>query len=601
MFARGGVLVLAAMVLLPAAIPAIAEGPLATLGNVEGPGRTTLLRPVHVPSIRATTSANDASLPWWERTSMDLDRDGLADSLELRLDAALSPSPAVTEEGAHQLWPRLPLDAPLQVFVDTDGDPTDWQVEAIAALGLDVVERFDFVDAIQVNDVPPQAIPDLLRIDGVVFVEPRGVPVLAGDIQTPSNKVRDSVEYSPSTAWDLGYLGRNVSIAIMDTGVDNGHPSYAGKWLGGVDVSKPETPLWPRDGTFDADDTQGHATSCTGMAMGTGAPEGTYMGAAPEAKLVDLRIGTIFGAAPGEGPQNVYDATIQGTQWAITHKDDTWAGASPEYSGIEVLSLSWGNNVGGSSDGTDVYSRGMTQLVNAGIVAAVAAGNAGPDNDGFDGLGSSDEVITIGATDDQNTINRTDDVIADYSSRGPRRDDGDGYPYDELKPDVSSSGTDIIQANFDRFGDGSSGTYGPRGSGTSYATPAVAGTIAVMREANTNLTPAVTKEILRRTAERRGDAFDPEVDPFWNKDFGWGIIDGYRATKLASEIDDVSAIDVEVQTFITNVTVGSSALTVSGVAWHRVGEELRAVEVRIDDGPWLQARDEGVDTTFQNW
>ena len=77
---------------------------------------------------------------------------------------------------------------------------------------------------------------------------------LASDIANPAVKAKQSAEYSPHAAWELGYTGKGIAICIMDTGVDDSHPSLAGKWLGGVDVSKPQTPLTPRDGTFNADD-----------------------------------------------------------------------------------------------------------------------------------------------------------------------------------------------------------------------------------------------------------------------------------------------------------------------------------------------------------
>ena len=112
-----------------------------------------------------------------------------------------------------------------------------------------------------------------------------------------------------------------------------------GKWVGGADFSKPETPFTPRDGSFDADDVQGHGTTCAGIAMGTGAPEGTYQGAGPDAWLVDLRIGTILGGSPGEGPISVYDAAIEATEWAIAHHADKWQGVPEDYHGIDVLSF----------------------------------------------------------------------------------------------------------------------------------------------------------------------------------------------------------------------------------------------------------------------
>ena len=72
------------------------------------------------------------------------------------------------------------------------------------------------------------------------------------------------------------------------------------------------------------------------------------------------------------------------------------------------------------------------------LTVSVAAGNDGPDNDGLSGMGSSSLSITVGATDDMNTIDSDDDTIASYSSRGPRRDNGNTNPIDEMKPDVTA-------------------------------------------------------------------------------------------------------------------------------------------------------------------
>ena len=116
--------------------------------------------------------------------------------------------------------------------------------------------------------------------------------------------------------------------------------------------------------------------------------------------------------------------------------------------GIDIISLSWGitSHENGGSDGTDMHSRILDEAMLAGVTVSNAAGNDGPDNDGLSGMSASSLSITVAATDDQNTVDRTDDTIASYSSRGPRRDNGDANPLDELVPEVSAPGTNIIQA-----------------------------------------------------------------------------------------------------------------------------------------------------------
>ena len=293
---------------------------------------------------------------------------------------------------------------------------------------------------------------------------------------------------------------------------------------------------------------------------------------------------------------------MNGLQWIIDHKDDAWAGADESEYGIDIISLSWGitSHEAGGSDGSDMHSRILDDAMLAGIVVSVAAGNDGPDNDGLSGMGSSDLSITVGATDDVNTVEREDDTIAGYSSRGPRRDNGDGNPLNELKPEVTAPGTNIIQAegcitsggcsNF-FGGDASDNGYTSRGSGTSYATPSVSGIIALMLETNPDLSPAEVKEILKITAERRGEASAPEVDPFWNRDFGFGMVDAYAAVSMAIDFKQkglTGAVDVTTQVHVIDSNTSNGVATISGLAWGQTGA-VSAVEYRIDNGQWMSA------------
>jgi serine protease AprX len=522
-----------------------------------------------LPSVRSTKLPEN-EIPWWERSKFDLNKNGIHDSLDEK------------EAG---------LDETVDIYLDFEHKPTTQDVINIESFEVEISVVLQNVKAIGLSDVPLSQIPSLSEIKEVVMVEPKREIQFFSDIATPNSKAKQSDLYSPETAWEAGYTGAGNVITIMDTGIDNGHPAFSGKWVGGADFTKPDIFLFPRDGSYDADDVQGHGTTCAGIATGTGEPGGEFQGSAPDAKLVDLRIGSILGASPGEGPESTYDAALEATEWAIVHYADAWAGEDEDYHGIDALSLSWGIPYEGSSDGSDLYSQALNRLVDVGVNSVVAAGNDGPDNDGFTGMGAADNVITVGATDDIDTIDRSDDIIASYSSRGPRWDDGDGNPYDELKPDISAPGTGITQAEYDRFGDGSGNGYGSRGSGTSYATPNVVGIVALVLEANPDLNPDLVKEILRFTAERRDNATIPELDPFWNKDFGWGIVDAYKAVKVAEKIEDVTLIDPNLQCFIMNITNTSSRyVTISGISWSKDGE-VESVEVRIDGGDWVEVKD----------
>jgi hypothetical protein len=229
----------------------------------------------------------------------------------------------------------------------------------------------------------------------------------------------------------------------------------------------------------------------------------------------------------------------------------------------------------------------------------VAAGNDGDDNDGLSGMGSSSLSITVGAVDDMNTVNRSDDVVAGYSSRGPRRDNGDGNPINELKPDITAPGSNIIQAegcvtsgscnNLIPGQDASDNTYTGRGSGTSYATPAISGISALLLSANPDLTPLTLREILKQTAERRGEASQPAVDPYWNKDYGWGMVDARAAVEMALHLNysnvNISEINLTLQNHLLNVSNEGGIITITGHSWSQTSE-VEMVEFRIGNGTW---------------
>ena len=536
--------------------------------------------------------------PWWERSALDQDRNKVHDSLqESHFTAGIGLSYGVDVSDAH--------------------------IAALNELGLEVVDIIESVDAVLLGLVNTSMVEILAQLDDVVMVERYGQIHLYGDIQTPAVKARNSTLYPG--AWDLGVTGDGVVIAMVDTGVDNEHPGLSEKFVAGYDAvcfvhTDPTCVLAGgrvEDGSYDPDDGNQHGTACMGMAAATGidasGAQTDFYGAAPDAALVDVRIGTDAGAGPFENyllSQEFYESAMNGLQWIIDHKDDAWAGAEEDEYGIDIISLSWGitSHEGGGSDGSDMHSRILDEAMIAGVVVSVAAGNDGPENDGLSGMGSSDLSVTVGATDDQNTIDREDDTIAGYSSRGPRRDNGDGNPLNELKPEVTAPGTNIIQAegcvssggcnNF-LGGDASSNGYTGRGSGTSYATPAVSGVMAMMIEANSNLSTAEIKEILKLTAERKGGPSAPDVDPFWNRDFGWGMVDAYAAVTMAFDLKSqglTGEIDVTTQVHITETNTSDGIATLTGLAWGQVGAVM-SVEYRIDGGEWMSATfDEGAET-----
>lgn len=252
--------------------------------------------------------------------------------------------------------------------------------------------------------------------------------------------------------------GAGVKIAILDTGIDSTHPDLQGKII----LEQCFT------GEGKTTDGFGHGTHCASIAAGTGIASGyTYVGVAPAAVLLNGKVLTDGGWG--------YDSwIISGIEWAVEQ-------------GAQVLSMSFGG--GSNGDGTDPISMTVDWVTDQGAVCVVAAGNDG--DWGIQTLGSpavSRKAITVGAT-------TKDDYIASFSSQGPTLD----Y---RLKPDVCAPGVDIVaaRASGTTMGDPINDYY-TRASGTSMATPHVAGAAALILQAHPDWTPVMVKSALMGNAK----------------------------------------------------------------------------------------------------
>jgi subtilisin family serine protease len=331
----------------------------------------------------------------------------------------------------------------------------------------------------------------------VAFVDEDHQNQLMLDVSNPSIRVRTSVTYSPNTIQDqYGLQGSGINIAIVDSGVDNG--VHAGlpntRFVGGYDAVA--------DVVTDPDDQLGHGTHVAGIALGSGAPDGTYVGIAPQAGLVDIQVtynGT-FG-----------DSTFIKALEKLLDNRVAW--------NVRVANLSLGDCT--NSNGTDAKSAEVNRMVHEGIVAVVAAGNAS--NCGLGNFsqqtgspGAADDGISVANNQDLGTVDRTDDIINPGSLQGPRPSDGDLDTDDELKPDLGAPGTSIISAQFN-----SANGYVSK-TGTSMAAPHVAGCAALILQSQPAMTPLDVKELLIRTAEDRSPAG-------WDGAYGNGLVDCFAA------------------------------------------------------------------------
>jgi subtilisin family serine protease len=351
---------------------------------------------------------------------------------------------------------------------------------------------------------------------------------------------------------ELGYTGENVIVAILDTGVNYNH----------VDLNDHmwTHPNFPHHGwnvygnNNNPMDDHGHGTHCAGTAAGDGTA-GSQTGMAPDAKIMAIKIWS----STGSGTVANY---CGGFQFAVDY-------------GAHVINLSGGRANAANADKI-LLRNTVVSVLEAGIVAAVAAGNEGassappnsvrtpgscpppwlhPDQTTTGGLSA---VVSVGSTD----IN---DNIAASSSRGPvtwQSISGyNDYPYNPgmglIRPDVCAPGVNIKSLDY-----ANPTGYVSGWSGTSMATPCVAGVMALMLSKNINLTPAEIDEILETTAVHLPNQSSPKGNTF-----GSGRIDAYAAVQAACPTVNFTNRTVTTDTTVTscgdinveNVTVTNGA------------------------------------------
>jgi len=283
--------------------------------------------------------------------------------------------------------------------------------------------------------------------------------------------------------WRSRYSKRDVVIAIVDTGIDTGHKDLAGKVIGWKDMVNGWTTPY---------DDHGHGTHVSGIAAGAGVANPAMAGVAPGAALVGVKVLDSSGSG-------TFDQVIAGVDWVVANKDTYH---------IRIMSMSLG--AWGSSDGQDALSQAVNGAADAGIVAVVAAGNAGPWNYSVSTPAAAEKAITVCAMMDPARAGWT---LAWFSSRGPTADN-------RVKPDICAPGYNISAPMA-----GTTNKYVAM-SGTSMATPFISGVAALLLEVDPYLTVDEVKQLLYSTADHYGVEGQ-------NYDFGYGRVNAYRAVTEA--------------------------------------------------------------------
>ncbi|WP_406260253.1 S8 family serine peptidase [Actinacidiphila glaucinigra] len=295
-----------------------------------------------------------------------------------------------------------------------------------------------------------------------------GASVASAAAATPKvwldHKVRPTLDRSTAqinapAAWAAGFHGEGVKVAVLDTGADQTHPDLAGRVSEAKDFSDSGSTL----------DRFGHGTHVAATAGGSGAASGGLRkGVAPSA---DLLIGKVLGDN-GSGSES---QVIAGMEWAAAE-------------GARVVNMSLGADM--QTDGTDPMSQAVNEISrSSGALFVVAAGNTGELGEMTVGSpGAADAALTVGAVD-------RDDSLASFSSRGPRVGDK------AAKPDITAPGVGIVAA---RAAGTTMGTPVDddyvSASGTSMATPHVAGAAALLAGQHPDWTGEQLKDALVSTS-----------------------------------------------------------------------------------------------------
>ena len=316
-------------------------------------------------------------------------------------------------------------------------------------------------------------------------------------------------------AWELGYTGKGVLVAIIDSGVNYNHVDLKDHlWDGGSQYPHHGYNfIAPGQSTLD---NKGHGTHCAGTICGDGT-SGLATGMAPDATLMCLKV----------SDPNV-NATTEQIISAIEFAVDN---------GADIISMSLGWYP--STDLSATFRTVFSNVLEAGVVTAVAAGNSGseqssypvpynvrtpgncpppwihPDQQG--NAGGTTSVISVGAVDYSN-------VVAAISSRGPstwKYTTYNDYSYNPgiglIRPDIVAPGVSVKSLSNE-----SNNGYAIK-AGTSMATPCVAGVMALMLEKNPELTPADLCRIIETTAVKLSDKKNNET--------GSGCIDALAAVQ----------------------------------------------------------------------
>ncbi|HEV2705525.1 MAG TPA: S8 family serine peptidase [Pyrinomonadaceae bacterium] len=408
---------------------------------------------------------------------------------------------------------KLTDDSNINVVVTYHRPVTETDLAELQRIGITGGTRFRMLPMVIVSGTPDQ-IAEISRLPTVRYMAQNRTLQWNEDRSraiTGLVRTRTDSELKARTA-GLGYTGKGVGVAVIDTGIDSTHSDISGRVVRnvrladlqgfGVGFSNPVNV----EGLANTDIAQGHGTFVAGIIAGNSTRTGgKYSGYAPGANLVGLSAGDV----------NLFHV-LAGFDYLLE---------KASVLGVRVVNCSFSANI--TYNENDPVNIATKMLTERGINVVFSAGNSGPGLHSMNPYAAAPWVISVGATDGTGKL-------ASFSSRGD-------FGSRNFRPTLVAPGVGVVSlratggANLTGVTGLASGDtelsltelpFYTTASGTSFTAPQVAGTIALMLEANPTLTPAQVRDILQRTAT--------PLPPYYQHEAGAGMLNAHAAVLEAA-------------------------------------------------------------------
>jgi len=451
-------------------------------------------------------------------------------------------------------------------------------IEFIKSLGFSVQRTYKIIPALSIHG-PREAMSLLLENERIIYVEHNDPVVI--DMEMGTHVINATQVWSSVIRSDTGESapidGKGVTVCVVDTGIDAGHPDLDYGYTTIKNVYDAGDGTWIE--AENTDTNYGHGTHVAGTVAGNGdASAGARRGVAPAANLIGVTV-----SIPEEATSPYEDGYIQGLEWVYDHSRP---GANPH--NIRVVTNSWHSTVT-EYDPSSMLTKTIEKLTfENNVVSTWSAGNDGRDDPNGDALTTSGQgnipiAIMVAAYE------RDGSAVTDFSSRGKI---GDNHTY----PDIGAPGKSIWSCSARRtvisgisYAAGNTDPYYLAISGTSMSTPHVAGLVALLWQAcpsmsispmhedysgdertewNTNPLTRIhdaewileaSAHFLTPTEEHGNVGGDKNSTGWWGKpvDYvqGYGIVDAKRAVGIALTLEALRAKYPD-----QNVTVGDAII-----------------------------------------